>query len=148
MYMKTLLLIISGICSTNAFVVSTSRSHFGVRARANQGIVPMTIESPTDSSTILHSKTRLQYRNQDEDDILYTDSNDTAFAATLLTDSRKIPKSIFLPRLSQDKRRADQLMDAELIIGRIAMMASIVMISSEILAGTSLPDQIYNLLHF
>lgn len=108
----------------------------------------MTIESSTDSSTILHSKTRLQYRNQDEDDILYTDSNDTAFAATLLTDSRKIPKSIFLPRLSQDKRRADQLMDAELIIGRIAMMASIVMISSEILAGTSLPDQIYNLLHF
>jgi hypothetical protein len=108
----------------------------------------MTTESATGSSTILHSKTRLQYRNQDEDDILYTDSNDSAFAASLLNDSRKIPESIFLPRLSQNKRRAEQLLDAELIIGRIAMMASIVMISSDILAGTSLPDQIYNLLHF
>lgn len=95
------------------------------------------------STTMLFSKTRLQYRNQDEDEFLYTDS------AVVLSETSKqrIPKAIFLPRLAQDKKRAEQMMDAEIITGRIAMAASIVMISAELVAGTSLPQQIVNILH-
>jgi hypothetical protein len=95
------------------------------------------------STTMLFSKTRLQYRNQDEDEFLYTDS------AVVVSETSKqhIPPAIFLPRLAQDKKRAEQMMDAEIILGRIAMAASIVMISAELIAGTSLPQQIVNVLH-
>lgn len=140
MHLKRLLLIVVGACSADAFVVSSSRTHCRVSAEQST----MT----TESVTVLHSKTRLQYRNQDEDDILYTESADATAAASLLNDPSKIPKAIFLPRLSQNKRRTEQMMDTEIILGRIAMMASIVMISAELSAGTSLPDQIYNLSHF
>ena len=139
MYIKSILLIFVSLGSANAFAVSPSQ--YGIRENRS----PMTVRIAGDeaSTTMLFSKTRLQYRNQDEDEFLYTDS------AVVLSETSKqrIPKAIFLPRLAQDKKRAEQMMDAEIITGRIAMAASIVMISAELVAGTSLPQQIVNILH-
>ena len=56
--------------------------------------------------------------------LLYTDSTAAAPSASKLNDARKIPsKAIFLPRLvSQNRRRAKHMMDAQMIVGRIAMI--------------------------
>ena len=140
MSIKSIIIILATLGSANAFAFSASPSQFGIRANT-QMTTYIKCEEP--SPTTLFSKTRLQYRNQDDDEFLYTDS------AVIASESFKqqIPQAIFLPRLAQDKKRAEQMMDAEMILGRIAMAASIVLISAELVAGTSLPQQIINVLH-
>jgi hypothetical protein len=141
MSIKNILILFAALGSTNAFAVSPSRSQGGIRANTFAMTERVTCEDP--STTALFSKTRLQYRNQDEDQFLYTDS------AVIVSEISKqnIPQAIFLPRLGQDRKRAEQILDAEMILGRIAMAASIVMISAELFAGTSLPQQIVNVLY-
>ena len=92
---------------------------------------------------MLFSTTKLQYRNQDEEDSLYTDSTTNVLDSALKV-SYPETRPAFLPR--KEKRRAEQMMDAEMVLGRIAMITSSVAIVAEVVSGTSLPDQITNFL--
>ncbi len=141
MSIKSIIIILAALGPANAFAFSALPPQFGVPVNTSPMTTYVKCEEP--SPTTLFSKTRLQYRNQDDDEFLYTDS------AVIVSDSFKqqIPLDIFLPRLAQDKKRAEQMMDAEMILGRIAMAASIVLISAELVAGTSLPQQVINVLH-
>ena len=135
MSLKSILLLTAAFCSANAFVVSSARPQFGV--------TPMTIGGKCEeTSTMLFSTTKLQYRNQDEEDSLYTDS--TTVLDSALKVSYPETRPAFLPR--KEKRRAEQMMDAEMVLGRIAMIASSVAIVAEVVTGTSLPEQITNFL--
>ena len=129
-----LLIILASLSSSSAFLVPTAPSHFGV------------LRMTKESCTQLCSKTKLQYRNQAEDDSLYFTDSSEAIANSLQERSNQVPPSMFLPRQSQrNASRIEVMMDAEMFLGRIAMMASIIMISLEVCVGISLPDQIYNL---
>jgi hypothetical protein len=102
----------------------------------------------TPTTTMLYSKTQLQFRSQDEDDYLYTDT--TAVAAPPAAVVVAAPRKIFLPQASQDfaqRQKVEELYDAEMVIGRLAMVAAIVMFSNELVSGTSLPEQISNFLN-
>lgn len=106
-----------------------------------------TSNNEQESSTILFSKTQLQYRNQDEEDFLYTDNTVAMEAAST---SVAAPRKIFLPQAaleSAEKKKVAEMMDTELIVGRVAMVSAIIMLTTEVMAGTSLPQQISNLLN-
>lgn len=95
------------------------------------------------------SKTQLQFRRQDDDEYLYTDTTIAAGAAAL-NPTVAAPSKIFLPQASQDfaqRKKVEELMDAEMVLGRLAMVAAIVMFSNEVVSGTSLPEQIASFLN-
>jgi hypothetical protein len=125
---QTLVILFAGLVSSaSAFVVSPNPVSSGI-------LVPMTGYQVSSSSTALFSKTRLNYRENDEEDRLYVDN------AVVLPAK---PAGIYLPRRSSDQM---QLMDdAEMIVGRIAMVAALIMFGTELVVGTSLVDQITNL---
>lgn len=54
--------------------------------------------------------------------------------------------SAFLPRAEQERKRAEQGVDVEIMTGRVAMVAAILMFGTEVVSGTSLPDQITGLM--
>lgn len=100
---------------------------------------------------MLFSKTKLQYKNQDEDEYLYVDTT-LALGPTVpvqvdsivpVVDTRST--SAFLPRAEQDRKKAEQIMDAEMMIGRIAMVSALFMFGTELMSGSSLPEQINSL---
>lgn len=108
--------------------------------------VTITKTASTETTTTLFSKTRLQYKNQDEvDEYLYVD-NTLSEMSPLVADVVEIQRSspAFLPRAEQDRKRADQIMDAEMMVGRTAMVAAVFLFGTELLTGSSLPDQISN----
>lgn len=141
MSIKSIIIFIAALESAIAFAVSSSPFHFGIQANISLRSTRGGWEEP--SLTTLFSKTRLQYRNHDEDEFLYM-SNGVIESETF---KQNIPQAIFLPRPALDKKRAEQMMNTEMILGRIAMASSIVMISAELVVGTSLPQQIVNVLH-
>jgi len=87
------------------------------------------------------SKTRLHYRESNEEDYLYTTQ------PIVLNKKREISKfshEIYQPRLSQEvarKRKIEQLMSTEMDIGRIAMVTAVIAFGAEILTGKSIPEQ-------
>eukprot|EP00545_Synedropsis_sp_CCMP1620_P012937 CAMPEP_0119015422 /NCGR_PEP_ID=MMETSP1176-20130426/10985_1 /TAXON_ID=265551 /ORGANISM="Synedropsis recta cf, Strain CCMP1620" /LENGTH=151 /DNA_ID=CAMNT_0006968713 /DNA_START=120 /DNA_END=575 /DNA_ORIENTATION=+ len=151
MSFKSLLLLFAvAISSCNGFVVSPSRPSFV----AKDALTPISLTTNTEttqesSSTMLFSKTQLNYRNQDDEDFLYTDNNVVLNPAPTVA-PKVTPKKIYLPHASQDcaqRKKAERMMDAEILLGRFAMMTAIVMLGTEVVVGTSLPDQIANFLN-
>mmetsp|Transcript_16285 Transcript_16285/g.24637 ORF Transcript_16285/g.24637 Transcript_16285/m.24637 type:complete len:126 (+) Transcript_16285:141-518(+) len=118
MMQKFLLLALLLITSTTAF--SASRRQVSV---------------PNFSDTALFSTTRLHYR--DHDDILVYENAE-------VIEQVWQEKPAFLPRHSQEstqQKKLENLLDAEMIIGRIAMLASIVLLSAEVVGGKSILEQ-------
>jgi hypothetical protein len=80
----------------------------------------------------------LYYKNDEPQDCVPTNT----------INLRKPPSpDIYLPRHSSKAQEARIAMhNAELILGRLAMIAAIVLFGVELLTGTSLPDQLYHMI--
>lgn len=90
------------------------------------------------SSTALFSNTRLNYRNTQDHEDSFTDQS------VYVEASRVIP-TYALPsktNASKEAQRAGNMLDAEILVGRLAMVAAVVLIGTELVSGVSLPEQI------
>ena len=98
------------------------------------------------------SNTRLSYRNQEHDDDAMLLTTTAAAAATpgLLREKEPLPQSVDLPRHSKRELPSMEkfLWDVELEVGRVAMIAAILLLATEFVSGTSLADQILGMIFF
>jgi hypothetical protein len=79
-----------------------------------------------------------------KDPLYYTTDEPQDYVPTNTINVRKPPSpDIYLPRHSSKAQEARIAMyNAELILGRLAMIAAIVLFGAELTTGTSLPDQL------
>lgn len=125
MLLKNLVLI-AALCPTTGFAVLGLSKHPYQRK-----------QSLDDESSFM-----LKYRVNHEEDGDYT--LDTSLLNELKGLSETSTKA-FLPTRSQEfaeKQKVEQLLDLEIIAGRLAMTAAVVLFSTEILNGKSIPEQI------
>jgi hypothetical protein len=98
-----------------------------------------TVSSYSLSTTaLLAFKTSLQYKQKSEDELLYTNS----LSEDLMKEvARPTIRSMYLPRQRSVTSSQEKLFKVEMVLGRLAMIASIMMIGADLIAGTSLPEQ-------
>lgn len=133
-YIKTFLFAATAVASTTVDAFSVSPQH--VAATHN----PMTAASSAISTT------QLNYQEGDEADHLFVDYD--MISPLQKPQTKNSVPTIELPRHSVDTYRAPtQMLDAEMLLGRTAMIGAILMIGTEVLTGASLPEQIVRMLY-
>lgn len=92
---------------------------------------------------INNAETRLFHREKHDEDVVYSDD-------AIQADNGAVQQlGIFEPVLARETARREEkekLLDAEVVIGRLAMVAAVLFLSTELIGGKSIPEQIHDYL--
>jgi len=90
-----------------------------------------------------NAETRLSNREKHDEDVVYSDD-------VIQADNGAVQQlGIFEPVLARETARREEkekLLDAEVVIGRLAMVAAVLFLSTELIGGKSIPEQIIDYL--
>merc|ERR1711920_839610 len=107
------------------------------------------------SSEPTTTTTRLHYRETNDNDVLLCSTTADAFVPTpplsSINDEEERQPTAFLPQAVQETAQRNemaQLLDVELVVGRLAMIATVVAFGAEMSAGKSIPDQVLAFVSF
>ena len=118
----TILLLLTALSSSQAFSVTT--------------LPTVTTNAAITSPTALFSRTRLNFKNTDDHEDKFTDQSVYAQVTAA------IPSYALPTKTHASKVRAQNMLDAEISVGRVAMVAAVVLFGTELVCGTSLPEQL------
>lgn len=129
-----IILFFLSVYSTSAYMLSQNIPYVTHRT----GSVPSSLAS-TEAPYPISLMEPLYYKNDEPQDYVQTNT---------INVRRSLSPDIYLPRHSdaQAKEARIAMYNAELMLGRVAMLASLVLFGVEITTGTSLPDQLAHLI--
>lgn len=135
MSFKHIIYLFLSVYSTSAFMLSPKMIPFVTYSTVS---VPSSLSATDIPHPPISLKDPLYYKNNEPQDYVPTNTINV----------RKPPSpDIYLPRHSAKAQEARIAMhNAELILGRLAMIAAIVLFGVELLTGTSLPDQLSHMI--
>lgn len=130
-----LIIFLVALCSISGYTALPQRSHLH---REKQS-------SLYETQSLVFSKTMLKYRESQVEDSAYVVET---VVLNKLNASPEPAITAFLPRISQEleeEENLDQLLDLEIIAGRFAMVAAVILFCAEVSNGKSIPEQILGL---
>jgi len=139
----------------NAFQVDPSSSSSRSKSKLRTAVVVTT--PPSDPTTVKKKgMSKLYYRDSNEDEVLFTTATATTVVASLqqhqtraapVAPVQRVNSWLEQPRHRQpDIVKAKVLFSLELGLGRVSMVAAVVLLLVEVTTGQSLPDQILSLM--